>query len=57
MKPLDKLRAWKRCDAADRVVSCKALLVIHGFLTPGENRKVTKRIEAWLKKHGIEVER
>jgi hypothetical protein len=51
-----KVAAWPRQEAVDRVVSCKTMLALHGFLTDAESRKVTDRIRKWIVANSNQVE-
>lgn len=51
MKPRDKLPAWKRTEAYDRVQDCRTFLYLYAFITKAENQRVRNRVFKWLKKH------
>ena len=53
MTPLDpaaKCKPMKSIDMLDRIEFCKTMLYLHGFLSEAEKRKVTARIQKWIKK-------
>ena len=52
MKPSDKLMAWKREAALDRIEGCRVMLNLHGFVSDAENEKIKQRIRKWVKKNG-----
>ena len=51
MKPHDKLFAWKKESALDRIHACKVMLHLHGFMTDPESKRVNDRIVKWVEKH------
>lgn len=51
MQPEDILHAWKKEPAIERLHGCKAMLVLHGFLTDAESRRVHERMVKWVEKH------
>lgn len=51
MKPEDILRAWPKEPAIERLHGCKVMLVLHGFLTEAEAKRVHERMLKWVEKH------
>ncbi len=48
LKPTDKVVAWKCKHARERIMSCVAMLNMHGFMTAAERRKIGARVIRWL---------
>lgn len=57
MKPKDVQTVRKREPALDRVMFCKSLLYLHGFLTEAESARIHKRMVKWIEKYTDHNER
>jgi hypothetical protein len=50
MAAIDKVDAWPETSMLERLMDCRLMLLIHGFLTEAEGDKVKSRIVKQYKK-------
>lgn len=43
-----KTPAWDGDEMLDRIIKCKSMLYIHGFITDSERGKINRRINKWV---------
>lgn len=49
MKPTEVLPNRPQQTAEERIIECRQLLVVHGFMTQQESDNVSRRIRKWIR--------
>lgn len=52
--PEERAVDWTKQKIVDRVIGCRVMLAVHGFISPAEKRAIDKRIDKWMALHGYE---
>lgn len=50
LKPRDDPGTWEQPTVYERVDACRAMLFLHGFMTPAQNEAVKKKMWKWWTK-------
>lgn len=50
--PEKRATDWKGHKLSDRIINCRVMLAVHGFISHAEKRKIDRRIDKWMAMHG-----
>lgn len=55
LDPNRKAPTWKGGTVLRRFDDCRMMLLLNGFLSEAESRKVRQRMKKWAAKHGVSL--